>query len=119
MATRERYCFVTVGATASFDSLIRAVLSPSFLRALAKHEYTNLIIQFGKDAQSLFTNLAQEIGSAGHTYGIQVQGFDLAKKLREVMKIASGVAGRREGVVVCHAGMPCNHFYCGTRERKS
>ena len=103
MAARERYCFVTVGATAAFDALIRAVLEPTFLQTLAKYGYTNLLVQFGKDGQDLFTNLAEAAGRSG-TYGLKVQGFDLTKKLRETMRIASGVAGRREGVVICHAG---------------
>jgi beta-1,4-N-acetylglucosaminyltransferase len=104
---RERYCFVTVGATAAFDALIRAVLSPNFLSALAKHGYTNLLVQFGKDGRELFTTAAEATGRNG-THGIKVQGFDLTTKLREIMRIASGAAGRKEGVVVCHAGMSSN-----------
>ena len=110
MASRERYCFVTVGATAAFDALIRAVLEPTFLRSLAKHGYTNLLIQFGKDGRELFTSLAEAAGKSG-TYGLTVQGFDLTKQLRETMRITSGVAGRLEGVVICHAGL----FDCRSR----
>jgi beta-1,4-N-acetylglucosaminyltransferase len=103
MAARERFCFVTVGATAAFDALVRSVLQPSFLRALAKQGYTNLLIQFGKDGKDLFTGLAEVAGKSG-TYALKVQGFDLTSKLRETMRITKGEAGRLEGVVVCHAG---------------
>ena len=104
MTYSERFCFVTVGATAAFDALIRAVLDPAFLLALAKDGYTNLLIQFGKDGKELFVDLAEAAGRAG-TSGVKVQGFDLSPQLREVMRVATGVAGRREGVVICHAGL--------------
>ncbi|KIV98589.1 uncharacterized protein PV09_09623 [Verruconis gallopava] len=99
----ERYCFVTVGATAAFDALVRAVLDASFLQALAKQGYTNILVQFGKDGRQLFTDLAVAIGRNG-IYGLKVQGFDLTRKLREAMRLTRAEQGRREGIVICHAG---------------
>jgi beta-1,4-N-acetylglucosaminyltransferase len=103
MAARERFCFVTVGATAAFDALIQAVLHPTFLRSLAQQGYTNLLIQFGKDGRDLFSDSAKAAAKSG-PYGLKVQGFDLTKKLRETMRITKAEAGRLEGLVICHAG---------------
>lgn len=104
MAMAEKYCFVTVGATASFEALIRAVLQPAFLQALRQSAYTNLLVQFGKDGETLFRSLAEAAGQSG-TYGLKIQGFDFTRKMRETMRIAKGELGRMEGVVLCHAGM--------------
>lgn len=62
------------------------------------------MIQFGRDGRSVFEETALAAGRNG-TYGVKVQGFDLSRRMKETMRIASGVAGRMEGVVVCHAGM--------------
>jgi len=99
----EKFCFITVGATASFDALIRAVFEPTFLQALRDLGYTNLLVQFGKDGKELFRTLAEAAGRSG-TYGLKIQGFDFTSKMRETMRIAKGELGRKDGVVLCHAG---------------
>lgn len=104
----QKTIFVTVGATASFDALIRATLDPSFLRTLADNGYTQLIIQFGTGGAKLFRTLCKEAQSQG-PYGLTVEGFDLTDdmmgEMRVVQKSTKGGRERVEGVVLCHAGI--------------
>jgi beta-1,4-N-acetylglucosaminyltransferase len=46
-----RQCFVTVGATAGFPSLIEEITTPAFLNCLIRHGYDRLTIQCGPDYQ--------------------------------------------------------------------
>lgn len=48
MAYRRR-CFVTVGATASFSSLLKEVLSKDFIDHLSSKGFTELLVQTGPD----------------------------------------------------------------------
>ena len=96
-------CFVTIGATAAFDALIKAVLDPSFLRALQNHGYTYLVVQFGKDGQELFESLVKKATESG-SYGLRVDGFAFTQNMMQEMRIAKAEDGREEGVVLCHAG---------------
>ncbi|TID16472.1 glycosyltransferase family 1 protein [Venturia nashicola] len=104
---KNKVCFVTIGATASFPSLIRAVLSPSFLHAASSHDYTKLIIQFGRGGDSLFKELCMKAQKEG-PYGLTVEGFDLTNDMMGEMRVvkASAREGRQreEGIVLCHAG---------------
>jgi len=45
--SRKKLCFVTIGATARFDDLIKEVIQEQFLRALIAARYTHLTIQYG------------------------------------------------------------------------
>jgi len=104
-------CFVTVGATASFTSLIRAVLEPQFLEALSQQNYTELRIQYGKGGKKTFDDyfwvLPDELKSS---LGIAITGFDFDKDgLQEEMLAAKRVYGKSkyqgvEGCAVSHAG---------------
>ncbi|KAI9788416.1 MAG: N-acetylglucosaminyldiphosphodolichol N-acetylglucosaminyltransferase catalytic subunit alg13 [Peltula sp. TS41687] len=49
----KKTCFVTIGATARFDGLIKAVLSRAFLQSLAELHYTDLLVQYGAE-KSIF-----------------------------------------------------------------
>ncbi|KAF2812046.1 uncharacterized protein BDZ99DRAFT_383857 [Mytilinidion resinicola] len=100
----KKLCFVTVGATASFNSLISATLHPQFLDALSKAGYTNLLVQYGKDGKAVFDKLTSELdGLAGH--GIAIDGFDFNRDgLDQELKAAKGLPENSEGVVISHAG---------------
>lgn len=70
-------CFLTVGATASFTSLIRAALSPQFLEILYKHDYTHLRIQYGKDGRKIFEDHAWVLPEdLKQRLNIDISGFD-------------------------------------------
>jgi len=96
-------CFVTIGATASFDALIEAVLQPSFLHALKAKGYTNLIVQHGTAGKELFNGLVKAAKEHG-PYGIAVEGFEFTNDMTKEMRVAKAENGREEGAVLCHAG---------------
>ncbi|KAF4181370.1 hypothetical protein CNMCM7927_000678 [Aspergillus lentulus] len=54
-----KVCFVTVGATASFEELVRAALDPSFVTALEKNGYSHLLVQYGKNA-AIYDNFLKQ-----------------------------------------------------------
>ena len=100
----DKLCFVTIGATASFDSLIRACFHPNFLKALKKANYTDLLLQYGKNGQKMFEELNQH-GDDLMTLGLRCQGFSLNPEgLQAEMMAAKGAVGAAEGVVISHAG---------------
>jgi beta-1,4-N-acetylglucosaminyltransferase len=101
-------CFVTVGATASFDALIRALYDPQFLHALAETGYTDLTIQCGKGGKELCDRLLAEAREQGR-YGISVAAFEFTQDMMQEMRVAKAEGGREEGVVLCHAGMAALH----------
>lgn len=121
----RRECFVTIGATATFTSLLTAALSPPFLCTLSSLSYTHLILQCGDDlekAQQLIEKLQPEL----QRLGLEVAAFafnkeGLGREMRGCKGSESRRGGhrlvgsredrevqRREGVCVCHAGRcPC------------
>lgn len=120
---RRRVCFVTIGATAKFDSLIKAVLSPSFLQALQVVAYTDLVIQYGTEGAKIYKEFidANPVGSQGQC-GLEIRGFDFNKQgLGAEMRSAKGDTIGSTGVVLSHAGVHWfpNHLATNayTRER--
>ena len=104
---RRRVCFVTIGATAKFDSLIKAVLNRSFLEALQNMAYTDLVIQHGTEGAKIFREFvdANPNGSEGQ-FGLQISGFDFKRQgLDAEMKFAKGDDTNSTGVVFSHAGL--------------
>lgn len=106
-----KLCFVTVGATASFHLLLKAILDDIFLAALHEANYTHLLIQYGKDSQALFEKLLSKYppGSPSR-YGIEIDGFDfnhagLDREMR--LAQASPDEGRNGGLIISHAGNYC------------
>ncbi|KAL8668136.1 MAG: hypothetical protein Q9202_000114 [Teloschistes flavicans] len=100
----QRVCFVTIGATAAFDQLLKAVLTPDFLQALRALNYTLLSLQYGKNGAKI---LEEEcVTSAKATsYGIEITGFDFNRHgLGQEMWCCKAGEGRAEGVVISHAG---------------
>ena len=102
----QKVCFVTVGATANFDSLIEATLSPPFLEALEALGYTDLRLQHGKNGQKVLDNVRkskQATSEGGQDFSIS--GFDFKKQgLESEMRAVKGEGNRVEGVVISHAG---------------
>lgn len=106
-------CFVTVGATASFGGLIKAVLQPAFLETLLKHGYNDLRIQYGKDSEKTFEDyrwlLDDDIKER-----IIITGFDfdqngLGEEMLATKRSYKGSPHQGQvGCVISHAGMiPC------------
>lgn len=103
----QKLCFVTIGATASFDPLISAALSPEFLEALQASGYTDLVLQHGAEGVLIIKEFHRTFGRMNaNQWGINVSGFDFNKEgLGKEMRAAKGNPGDAEGVVISHAGM--------------
>lgn len=101
--TRRRLCFITIGATASFDPLIEAALSPNFLDALHTLGYTDLLLQHGTEGSAILDRFKQ---STEIRHEVNIQGFEFNKQgLGAEMRAAKGGENAAEGVVISHAGM--------------
>ena len=109
----RKLCFVTIGATAAFDSLIKAALKPEFLKRLQASGYTDLLLQYGKDGSTILEEFRSRYGSkCEEEFGITVTGFDFNKKgLGSEMRAAKGEGDRLEGVVISHAGITYEYIY--------
>jgi len=81
--------FVTVGATAEFDLLLEAVLSPEILTALKKQGFDSLEIQSG-------TTKLKLPGSHFERDGIRVEVWNFKESLSDPIKKAD--------LVISHAG---------------
>ena len=106
MATQgSRLCFVTIGATASFSGLIKAVLAPEFCQALESEGYTELLVQYGQGGDALFESCAKKLQATEDR--VKVTGFALDKSgLGRYMRDAKGNDKElKEGVVISHAGI--------------
>ena len=107
----QKTCFVTIGATAAFDALIRAVLSPKFCNALQSHSYTHLLVQYGRDGKPLFDSCMQSLLTPNQSEDVKISGFDLDRAgLGPYMSQAKGNQSNKkntatEGVVISHAGI--------------
>lgn len=102
----QKVCFVTVGATATFDSLVKATLSPQFLEALKTYAYTDLRLQYGKDGQKLLEEFNESKATISEgAQDLSISGFDFNKQgLGSEMRAAKGGGNSVEGVVISHAG---------------
>ena len=97
----RKICFVTIGATAAFDALIKATLEPAFLQTLERIGYTDLRFQYGHyGAELMNTHISRlKIDEEESKPQIEISGFDFKTKgLRKEMVAA------RTGVVISHAG---------------
>ena len=95
-----KVCFVTIGATAAFDCLIKATLHPDFLEALKQLNYMHLRLQYGKNGASILKE-ASELGEKEQNarQSLSVTGFDFKKD-----GLQSEMLAARDGVVISHAG---------------
>lgn len=100
----QKRCFVTVGATAAFIGLIRAVLESSFLECLKTHGYTELRIQFGKNGKKTFDDYLWVLSDEQRA-NINITGFDFKQNgLKDEMLAVRGRPNGTEGCVISHAG---------------
>ncbi|KAL8909063.1 MAG: hypothetical protein Q9207_000397 [Kuettlingeria erythrocarpa] len=102
----QKVCFVTIGATAAFDALLRAVLNDDFFQTLKALKYTTLLLQYGKNGPKILKECNVTGSSrAANEYGIDVTGFDFnTKGLGQEMWSTKAAEDRAEGVVISHAG---------------
>ena len=103
-----KLCFVTVGATASFEALLEQVLTSEFLETLADRDYTHLLLQYGKDGEKIYNNFLQS-GVSHH--GLTLGGFDFKPSIEPemVMTTEREKPQQERGLVICHGGMAL-HF---------
>ncbi|KAL8820466.1 MAG: hypothetical protein Q9223_001327 [Gallowayella weberi] len=102
----QRICFVTIGATAAFDQLLKAVLTSRFLQALQSSGYTTLLLQYGKNGHGILKDFEATVAAGQATKcGIEISGFDFNKLgLGQEMWSVKAAEDRAEGVVISHAG---------------
>lgn len=105
-------CFVTIGATAPFNSLIQAVLQQSFLEALRRGGYGELRIQYGNhEGESIFQSRTKEIVSSPDGPKLEITGFGFDKSgLGAEMFAVKGSADVEQGTVISHAGESATSF---------
>ncbi|KAI1933128.1 N-acetylglucosaminyldiphosphodolichol N-acetylglucosaminyltransferase catalytic subunit alg13 [Ophidiomyces ophidiicola] len=107
-ASPVKLCFVTVGATASFNTLVREILNADFLEALRKQSYTHLLIQFGQLGYEVFNTFKNTSGpDLKEKFGLAIDGFDYnVDGLKQEMMAIKANPGlhRLEGVIISHAG---------------
>ncbi|GKZ35569.1 N-acetylglucosaminyldiphosphodolichol N-acetylglucosaminyltransferase catalytic subunit alg13 [Aspergillus brasiliensis] len=103
-----KVCFVTVGATASFHLLLQSVLADECLLALQKLGFTHLLVQYGKDGQSLWEDFQRRCPPGSDSrHGLEIDGFDFNQAgLDEEMRLtrANVSEGRIGGLLISHAG---------------
>jgi beta-1,4-N-acetylglucosaminyltransferase len=102
----KKLCFVTIGATASFNSLISTTLSQPVLKALQNAGYTDLRLQFGREGRSIFDDfIINNPDGSEERCGLNITGFEYNRKgLGQEMRGATAYSGRVEGVVISHGG---------------
>lgn len=104
--SKRKRCFITIGATAAFNSLICAVLDARFLETLRHAGYTELRIQYGSEGQQIVDEQVRKLGhDIEEQFGIHLTGFDFNRSgLEGEMKAAKGDSPVSEGTVISHAG---------------
>ena len=104
----QKVCFVTIGATAPFDTLLSKVLDDTFLEALKNHEYTRLLIQYGKEGRAIFDSFIRNAPPESPArHGLVIQGFGFRQEglLQEMRSTKSNQAlNTAEGMILSHAG---------------
>jgi beta-1,4-N-acetylglucosaminyltransferase len=115
----NKRCFVTIGATAPFDKLIKAIFETDFLTALHEANYTELRVQYGKEGQTIYEEFFEKHGSnIKPRLNIDVTGFAFDKNgLEKEMRALKGKGGvlpghvdPTEGTIISHAGTTGGSF---------
>lgn len=99
-----KLCFVTVGATASFEKLLQAVLNSEFLETLAERQYTHLLIQYGHDGKEIFEDF---LDSGTSCHGMTLGGFGFKPSIERemIMTTEREADDQKRGLIISHAGM--------------
>ena len=114
-AAGSKTCFVTVGATAPFDGLIKAILEPKFLKALHDANYTDLKVQHGYESEdNLFSRLSKqtEVSEFCKSSNLKMTGFGFdtegldnhIRRAKDSAPRGSKLDNSSEGAVMSHAG---------------
>ena len=98
----RKECFVSVGATAPFEQLIQAALSPPVLAKLREHGFTTINFQCG-DSLHVFNDVKPR-----NYLGTTIKAFDFKREgLKDDIKACKKVEGEsEEGLAITHAGKP-------------
>ena len=107
-----KLCFVTIGATATFKTLIEAVLDIEFAQTLRELGYTELRVQYGSDGKAIFESFVQKHSQNEFTMAIPpeskvaITGFGFKEQgLASDMRDAKGgFDDSIEGLVISHGG---------------
>lgn len=105
--TMKKVCFITTGATARFDALIVAALSPECLQAFSDNGFTHINFQCGASLPQIEVLIPEE------KQGLVLSYFDFNKQgLNKEMRACQEDDGsrnpddqRKRGLIICHAGM--------------
>ncbi|KIW11448.1 hypothetical protein PV08_10748 [Exophiala spinifera] len=104
-ASRKR-CFVTIGATAPFNSLIKAVLADNFITQLQQLGYNELRVQYGDhEGEAIYNERLEYLKSklGDDDFTISGFGFDKSGLGQEILAV-KGRSSETEGTVISHAG---------------
>lgn len=108
-ATRTRKeCLVSIGATAEFRELIKAVLSPEVIKTLAAHGYTKITLQTGLSDAYFRSIMPKDKNGLMAVEGsdMEILGFAMNPGgLHQEMRACQQDEGKQQGMVICHAGM--------------
>lgn len=113
-----KVCFVTVGATASFEKLLREVLSERFVSKLKDTGFTHLVVQYGKDGQKLWEEFILNIpnppvpgpgvdaNNMPEEKELLLNGFDFQEDLDDCISLVMEKPADNQvlGLMICHAG---------------
>ncbi|KAG0645904.1 UDP-N-acetylglucosamine transferase subunit alg13 [Hyphodiscus hymeniophilus] len=99
----RKQCLITVGATATFEQLIRATLSVSVVEKLMEKGFSHVSYQCG-DSFALFNELLPEEREKQLLFKVEKFAFK-PKGLGEEIRKCKKVDGQsEEGLVISHAG---------------
>ncbi|KIW43541.1 uncharacterized protein PV06_04632 [Exophiala oligosperma] len=102
----RKRCFVTIGATAPFNSLIKAVLADDFISQLQQLGYNELRVQYGDhEGEAIYTQRIKDLQPrlSNDKFAITGFGFDKSGLGQEILAI-KGRSPETEGTVISHAG---------------
>ena len=109
----NKLCLVTIGATADFDSLIRATLDAKFLNTLRKANYTHLRLQHGRGGKKILDDFLDMHEPADGVFkGLSITGFDFKSNglVSDMSEARGSLDNSTEGVVISHAGTSISPF---------
>ena len=110
-APPARRCFVTVGATAGFRSLLDEVSSAAFLQTLAGRGYVLLDVQCGPDHAAFEERVARLRDEDKH--GVSIRAFAYTRDMIEYLIACRGELDvRPAGCVISHGGKFRSHLPC-------
>lgn len=99
-------CYVTVGATASFNQLLEAVLHQPVIDLLHSLGFRGIIVQYGETGSEHYRSLIDRLDPASISQTkVWAQGQAFYPSLTEiVMSVRTLSTGRPRAIVISHAG---------------